>query len=1044
MKSSSVHQEPVSILIVSVDSNLDQSLTSNLKEEGYEIEFIESVNDSIKNASTHGHDIILLDSDSPEGRQSLSFQSLIGQFPHIPVILTVPSQIDSQQRVQFIKDGAFDLISKPYQWHELQVILHRALVVRRLNGNAERISQKLHKSEEHFKSVVQASPDAIVLGDEWGNILSWNEAGQNMFGYTWEEAIGQPLTILMPSRFHQAHQEGLERVRTTLQTKVIGHVVELVGLRKGGKEFPIELSLSYSLVENKIFYCGIIRDVTPRKEAERALEESEDRFKLTIDQIHDAVFYGDLSGRILWANSQASILVGRPIKELVGHLLMECFSEKAAFLAESRLALVRGGVIVPPKAEFEIIRPDGSTRWMEANVTSVVRDQQIMGRLLVGRDITERRQSELALIERNRMLALDAQVGHIISQNQGLDPLLQACAEALVCHLDAAFARIWILEKNEDILNLKASAGLYTHLDGLHSRIPVGHLKVGQIAVEKKPILTNSVIGDPRIPDQEWAKREELVAFAGYPLLRDHVVVGVMALFSKQALTEFTLKGLGMVADRITTAIECQMATVANQILVRLNEQVLTSAGEGIYGLDTKGLTTFVNPAAAKMLGYERGELIGMPMHATMHHTKPNGLPYPSEECPMYAAFKDGRVYHEDNEVFWRKDGTSFPTEYTSTPIRGEHDNWVGAVVTFKDISERKRAEEMQQRFYQQLGATLAALPGSILVVDKDHQVVYANAKANQTFAPNQPSLLGSLVHKVLPLSPAQWKRLVEEFSCRNNGGEEKLQDQEIEANDRSYSYRLFPISLEEQECAQTGIVIWDITEKKKLQEQLIQSEKLSSLGTLVSGMVHEVRSPMQAIVGSADLIKEENDPVLIQELAGDIKRVSRHITEVLTDFMTYARPSSHEQSSEVNLNERLGEALKMVQRSPSFTNVEVVRKFNPLPPVSVRQGEIDQVFINLIGNAVQAMEGKGCLTLATFCQDNFVTAQISDTGCGIPKEILNKIFDPFFSTKGKGKGTGLGLSIVHNIVKSYGGQITIKSAVGKGTTFSLQFPEHL
>lgn len=126
---------------------------------------------------------------------------------------------------------------------------------------------------------------------------------------------------------------------------------------------------------------------------------------------------------------------------------------------------------------------------------------------------------------------------------------------------------------------------------------------------------------------------------------------------------------------------------------MELLDLILGSAGEGIYGLDTKGLTTFVNPAAARLLGRSTDELIGRSMHALLHHKKPDGSPYPAEECPIYAAFKDGKVHRVENEVFWRRDGTSFPVEYTSTPIVKD-DKLVGAVVVFWDTTARKKAEE--------------------------------------------------------------------------------------------------------------------------------------------------------------------------------------------------------------------------------------------------------------------------------------------------------------------------------------------------------------
>jgi GAF domain-containing protein len=121
------------------------------------------------------------------------------------------------------------------------------------------------------------------------------------------------------------------------------------------------------------------------------------------------------------------------------------------------------------------------------------------------------------LEEQNHLLALDAEVGRIINQTQEFQPLLQQCTQAIVAHFHAAFARIWTLNPTKQILELQASAGLYTHINGPHSRIPVGQFQIEQIAAEKKPHLTNAVLGDPRIPEQEWAKQEGLVAFAGIP-----------------------------------------------------------------------------------------------------------------------------------------------------------------------------------------------------------------------------------------------------------------------------------------------------------------------------------------------------------------------------------------------------------------------------------------------------------------------------------------------------------------------------------------------
>ena len=155
----------------------------------------------------------------------------------------------------------------------------------------------------------------------------------------------------------------------------------------------------------------------------------------------------------------------------------------------------------------------------------------------------------------------------------------------------------------------------------------------------------------------------------------------------------------------------------------------------------------------------------------------------------------------------------------------------------------------------------------------------------------------------------------------------------------------------------------------------------------------------------------------------------------------SYTRVNSREDEADIDLCERLTEAVKMVRRCPHFGKVEVVTHLQPIPRLRARRVEIDQVFVNLLSNAVQAMEGRGRLELVTQSQGRTMIVRISDTGCGIPQALIHRIFDPFFTTKDPGKGTGLGLSIVHQIVNKNGGTIGIESQEGKGSTVTVQFP---
>lgn len=164
-----------------------------------------------------------------------------------------------------------------------------------------------------------------------------------------------------------------------------------------------------------------------------------------------------------------------------------------------------------------------------------------------------------------------ADVGLALTARGTLHAILQYCVQAMVHHLGAAFARIWLLPSGEDILQLQASAGIYTHLDGAHSRIPIGELKIGLIARERQPHLTNDVLNDPRISDRAWAREQGMVAFAGYPLLVEDQVVGVMAMFAREPLQEDTLDALASVAHAIAQGIG--RTWVEDQLEVRVQER---------------------------------------------------------------------------------------------------------------------------------------------------------------------------------------------------------------------------------------------------------------------------------------------------------------------------------------------------------------------------------------------------------------------------------------------------------------------------------------
>jgi two-component system NtrC family sensor kinase len=231
-----------------------------------------------------------------------------------------------------------------------------------------------------------------------------------------------------------------------------------------------------------------------------------------------------------------------------------------------------------------------------------------------------------------------------------------------------------------------------------------------------------------------------------------------------------------------------------------------------------------------------------------------------------------------------------------------------------------------------------------------------------------------------------------------------------------------------------------------RTQQELLHAEKLASMGQLAAGVAHEINNPLGTILLFSDMIYKEapeDDP-----RRDDLKMIINETTRckaIVADLLNFAR-QQEVLAQETDIHALLEKIMEGVRLQPIFNKVEFVRQFDPaLPLIQADPGQLQQVFINLLNNAAEAMEGGGIITLATRPVDsNWVEIKVTDTGCGIPEENLGKLFIPFFTTKPPGKGTGLGLSIVYGIVKMHRGQITIQSQVGKGTTFTITLPVRL
>ncbi|MFQ6007237.1 MAG: ATP-binding protein, partial [Woeseia sp.] len=231
------------------------------------------------------------------------------------------------------------------------------------------------------------------------------------------------------------------------------------------------------------------------------------------------------------------------------------------------------------------------------------------------------------------------------------------------------------------------------------------------------------------------------------------------------------------------------------------------------------------------------------------------------------------------------------------------------------------------------------------------------------------------------------------------------------------------------------------LVEKERVVDQLIHAEKLAAIGTMASGIGHEINNPLYAILGSAEAIRDEIDIRKCHEESHGIIKHSKDIAKIVQNLSGYIRPASDHELEAIDLGEKLCDALSMARRSVISDQVEIKKDLPPVPDIRAKSEEIQQVFFNIIRNGIQAMQGGGVLEVSVDHEGDRIRAKIRDSGAGIPEGILKKIFDPFFTTKGPDEGEGLGLYIVHQIVKKYEGTIDVESQPGSGTTFTIQFP---
>ena len=456
------------------------------------------------------------------------------------------------------------------------------------------------------------------------------------------------------------------------------------------------------------------------------------------------------------------------------------------------------------------------------------------------------------------------------------------------------------------------------------------------------------------------------------------------------------------------------------------------NANDGIIILrNSQFLIADVNREVEQLTGFKKEELIQKSFINLCKPERKGKIPSFFEDV-----LKNGEA-RTDSLSLVKKDGA--PLEVDLSIKRIDFGNEFFYQVIFRDLTEQRKLEKKIRESKRNLEAIFDGIQDQLSIQAPDYRILRVNRAVVEKYHATYQELIGKKCYEAYHQRSLPCEKCPVAITIERKKPASSIIGISEEETILSTSY---PILDEKGNLLSVIEDIKDVTEEKRLQEQLIQSEKLAGVGILASGVAHEINNPLSGIIGMAETALDDDNPSEIKGCLKDILNCGVRISEIVKGLRSYSRIAKNGDQSLVDINEILGESLKMVRLGTKTNSIEVIRKFQSVEKIEANAGEIQQIFTNLITNAFQAMNGKGgMLTLSTRSLKDLIEIKVSDNGMGIPQKYIHKIFDPFFTTKKVGEGTGLGLNIVYRIVTKHEGTVEVESKEGIGTTFIVKFP---
>ncbi|MCP4625088.1 MAG: PAS domain S-box protein [bacterium] len=509
--------------------------------------------------------------------------------------------------------------------------------------------------------------------------------------------------------------------------------------------------------------------------------------------------------------------------------------------------------------------------------------------------------------------------------------------------------------------------------------------------------------------------------------------------------TDGTLSKLSIYRDITERKQREQKLHASQEDFKNLFEHMVT----GVFISSKEGKFLNANQSLLDMLGYtSKEEFLNIDLPQDLY-VRPHDRDTFKEMME-----RDGRVIDYEVE-FKRQDGSTIPILLTGHARYDQQGNIIGYEGLNVDLSQRKLMEKELKEAYDFMNKIVQSSPDSITATDMKGNILIYNQAAEETLGYKANEVIGRMnISKIYPEGVA--RKVMQMLRSEEYGGVGRLnsypmvyvrQDGEVVEGNLSAA---IIYDANGKEIASVGSFV-DLRERLKMeralrdtQEQLLQSEKLAAMGRLTSQIAHELNNPLYGIMNTLELLKTEIAPdnkrrkILEMALSETVR-----LSDLLRKMLSFSKPDQEERHP-VEINSILDEILLLHEKQLKENDINMVSFFaEGLPLVNASKNQLRQVFLNMVANARDAMPDGGTFTVTTGGDGDNIIVEITDTGMGIRKENIDKIFDSFFTTKGEVKGVGLGLSVCYGFIEDHGGDIKVKSQEEVGTTFTITLPVH-